>query len=1246
MKKHEKEVVVVGVGASAGGLEALQAFVKNLPFNTNLAYIVAQHLSPTYKSLMVALLTKDTEHQVAEAKNGLVIKPDTIYICPPNKNITIQKNLIVLSEIKQGLYGPKPSVDLFFESIAEEKKDKGIGIILSGTGSDGTRGVRAINAEGGFIVAQDPKTAKYDGMPNSAVNTGKVDLILKAEDIGPELLEILSYPRKPVVQGALDKSTSIYTNILTKLKEIKGIDFNEYKPSTIQRRIERRMTAMKTANLEDYYAFLAQNVEEVEALFQDILIGVTSFFRDSEAFDELKINLQNYLKQKEDNTIRIWAPGSSTGEEAYSIGIVLSDILGSDIGKYKIQIFATDIDEEALHLARKGIYPESALVEMDKKLRNKYFLVKTEHYEVIKPIREMIIFSRHDINKDPGFLRLDLIVCRNLLIYFSQELQKRLFPMFHYSLHDHGLIFLGKSESVGHYQTYFKTVDKKWKIYQAKYLGRKEPPQTIQLSERNDMLSASRIVHQAKKPSIQDNLSEYINKYILPMCIVINDSMDIVFVKGKNPYLIRPDGEQTQNIFRNVQPALSIELRSAIHNSIKDKNVFKSNFQKIILFGEVIRYVRIVVMPMDTDPNNNGMSLICFQEETGENFKSFDVNTINDENERTKEIELELARTKEHLQTVIEELETSNEEMQSLNEELQSSNEELQSSNEELETTNEELQSTNEELQTAYTEMRAMYEEKEEHANQLASITEEFEKSNNRLNAALDGIKMGIYDHHIPIQKQDYWNDIWAEVFGYRMGELPSDKTNMYGWIEERIHPNDKNLINELRESFIRGECQQYNVKCRMRHKKGHWIWIDNFAIPVESNEDGQVTRIIGTIRDISADIETNRELKNIAEKLKNAQKIASLGNWEWDIQEKQLLWSDEVYEIFGQTDQSFGKTYEEFIQLVYEEDRGYVKQSVDLALQKKSAYDIHHRINHPNKGILYVREIGSVVYDENNNATKMIGIVQDETQQKILEYEIIRANRSLDLSQSVSKIGSWDWNVRDDQLWWSEQMKCLFGYEQDALFEASYDSFINKVHADDREFVRQQVELAFNNKKSYNCNYRVIPNPKKTIIINSVGKVYFDDTDNPIRMVGIAQDVTEKINAQLILKENQERLKLATHSAKIGLWELMSATGVAYWDERSYEIFGIQPGTKVTYEIWHKLLHPDDAEKVHKEITAAIAEKRFYNVVFRIIRPDGQIYHIQGTGNPIFEGDEFIKIVGTNIDLTKHLSSFYGTPN
>lgn len=927
---------------------------------------------------MVELLSKGTKLPVLVASNGLVVEANTIYVCPPDENIFLDGNTILLAKPKINWHGPKPSVDLFFESLAESKEDKSIGIILSGTGSDGSRGLRAIKGAGGFTIVQEPSSAKYDGMPNSAIHTGIIDLILQADDMGKELEEMLNYAGKIVLKKATPSSTNIYKNILSKLREIKGVDFNQYKPSTIERRIERRMMALKIIKISDYYAYIVQNIDEVGLLFKDILIGVTTFFRDGDSFYILKEHMEEYLKHKKDKIIRIWAPGCSTGEEAYSLAMILSEILGADIGSYKIQIFATDVNEDSLHFARKGLYPESALLSLDKTIQNRYFSVKNEHYEVNKSIRSMVIFSRHNILKDPAFLRLDLVVCRNLLIYFSQELQKKLFPEFHYALNDGGLLFLGKSESVGHFQSYFKTIDKKWKIYKTSFIGAKEPPTTVSTYQANDLLNSTRIISETKKPTINDIVVEYVNDFIIPMCVVINENMDIVYVKGHNPYLIRPDGDQTQNIFKNINTTLSIELRASIHECSKQQAMFKSNFQKVVLLNEVERFVRMAVVPI-SNKNIDGLYLVCFQEEDSANFQYYTGQDIDTENPNSIKLEEELSKAKEYLQTVIEELETSNEEMQSLNEELQSSNEELQSSNEELETTNEELQSTNEELQTAYTELRAIYEEREQTAKEIRNINIEYKHINKKLEAALECSELGICDYHIPVKKDDIWDERWASILGYTLGELPSDKSHMSDWIESRVHKDDLKLYHEKYDEYISGKVDTYKIRFKMQHKKDGFRHLESFAMAYERNRDGKVLHSISTLKDITKEMQDQEKLSQSQERLSLATQSANIGLWEMKSFRSSVYWDKKSYEMFG-IKMGTEITFEVWKKCVHPDDLHLIQNELEASISQKRQYSSVLRILRPNGELLYYQATGRPIFNADGSFEKMVGTNMDIT--------------------------------------------------------------------------------------------------------------------------------------------------------------------------------------------------------------------------------------------------------------------------
>jgi len=791
-----KELVVVGIGSSAGGLEALQILLSKLPDIENCSYIIAQHLSPTHKSMMVELLNRVTNLPVVEIGNGLKIKPKTIYMTPENTDLFLKDGKICLKNVEQA-FGPKPSVNYFFSSLASEFKQKSIGIILSGTGSDGAYGIRAIKAEGGITIAQSPDSSKYDGMPLSAINTGKVDLVVSIENLALEIERI-------VKTLDIDIQSSMNERLLQQIYRLVfeefGVDFSQYKSSTIVRRIERRMATLKVIDLKDYLDILVSSKEEISNLYHDILIGVTAFFRDKEVFYNLKEYIQIITDKKEQGEeIRFWSIGCSTGEEAYSIAILLNETLGDKISKYKIKIFATDIDDESLKIARTGIYSETSLDGVNKAIIQKYFTIQKNQYEVKKSLRELVIFSRHNIVSDSPFLRLDLVSCRNMLIYFNQNLQNKFFPVVHYALKDGGYLFLGKSESVGNFVDLFSTIDKNGKIFKAQFTGIKEPPKLFNYSVMKSYDEPKLKKFKDESELLEDKIIEALGSMVLNQCAVINSSNDLLYLKGKIPYINHPQGRMTNNIFKLLSDELSLDLRTAINQANKDREATSTDFRSIHIMDDIYKYVRISVVPMQDEKNDDWLNILFFQTENSQNIKGT-LSFSGDENEIIKRLNGELENTKTHLQNVIEELETSYEEMQSLNEELQSSNEELQSSNEELETTNEELQSTNEELQTAYSELRVLYDDKDKRTIQLEALMEKFNQKANDLRNQKDLTEAIIDTAPIAITMLNkdglitFANTFALELFNLTKDEILNRKYNTSKW---KIEKFDGSLISD-----------------------------------------------------------------------------------------------------------------------------------------------------------------------------------------------------------------------------------------------------------------------------------------------------------------------------------------------------------------------------------------------------------------------------------------------------------------
>ena len=743
--RFQQNFCVVGIGASAGGLEALEQFFNNTPPDTGLAFVVVQHLDPEHRSMMVDLLKRYTAMKVFQAEDGMRIKPNCVYVIPPNKFLSILHGALQLIEPDPS-YGFRGPIDFFLRSLAEDREEKAISIILSGTGSDGALGIKAVKGAGGMTLVQAPHSAKYDNMPASAIATGCADHILPPEKMPRELIKYIQHPyilKTSKIDSVEPKALDYLEKIFLLLRSHTGHDFTYYKRNTITRRIERRMAVHQITKLGDYVRYLQQNKTEVGALFKEILIGVTSFFRDPEAFEALKKKVVSRVFEEKtmDMPVRVWVAGCSTGEEAYSVAMILVEEMEKGPKHFPIQIFATDIDENALEIARAGVYPESIFADVSSQRLKHFFVKEGNVYRIKKHIRQLIVFAEQDLIKDPPFSKLDLIVCRNLLIYLSSVLQKKIFPLFHYTLNPNGFLMLGPSESIGECADLFTLMDRRLKIFQ-----RKSSPNVIAEYRAAPLTNEGRdlLKRVGPKSSADMSLIQLTEKALLegyaPSCVIINEKCDIVHFRGRTGhYLEPPTGEASLNILKMAREGLRIELRSAIHKAFKKQTAVTRSGIRIKDNG-TWRVVNLVVKPFEQE-SLQGLMMVIF-EDVAPAFTKEESPAKGDEvspvDQRILDLEHELNSTKESLQTTIEELETSNEELKSTNEELQSTNEELQSANEDLETSKEELQSINEELVTVNSELQGKLDELSQTNNDMINLLSSTEVGtiflDNRLN--------------------------------------------------------------------------------------------------------------------------------------------------------------------------------------------------------------------------------------------------------------------------------------------------------------------------------------------------------------------------------------------------------------------------------------------------------------------------------------------------------------------------------
>ncbi len=721
MDNTEKAPVhVVGIGASAGGLEAIESFFKNMPDNSGVAFVVIQHLSPDHKSLMAELLSKRTLMPVYRAEDGMGVEKDCVYLIPPNKNLRIFHGKLLLSEQNRDDRGINLPIDIFFRSLAEDFGDKAIAVVLSGTGSDGTSGIRAIKENLGMVMAQAEETAAFDGMPRSAIATGLVDYILAPDAMPAQLLSYLKHPytSKDERSSVLLSNEDGLSRIFALLRERNKIDFTYYKPSTIIRRIERRMAVNQIQDLSDYVRFLESYASELDSLNRDLLIGVTSFFRDPEAFDALRNeHLANLLKShNREEKLRIWVAGCSTGEEAYSLAILCLELLDQLGLKLDIKIFATDVDREAILEASTGMYPESSVANIEPPLLASYFYVKEDGYQISRQVREMVVFAQHNLIKDPPFTNIDVISCRNLLIYLQPVLQKRVLELFNFALNAQGLLFLGSSETTGEMSEYFEPLEARQRIYQSN--GRRRPADLSPAAAdyrmhghagfgRSPLRQNALQLHEEER--LLERFIQGVSDDYLPFSMIVNDRLELLHVVGKSQdYLHFQSGKMINDVTKLATRDLAIPLSTGLQKVLKNQT--ELNYTNIHLrSSDMEQVVNMRLLPL---PVKKGQAplIAVFIEPAREPDRSVevDIQTYDvgkEAAQRISDLENELQFTRENLQATVEELETSNEELQATNEELLASNEELQSTNEELQSVNEELYTVNSEYQGKITEL-------------------------------------------------------------------------------------------------------------------------------------------------------------------------------------------------------------------------------------------------------------------------------------------------------------------------------------------------------------------------------------------------------------------------------------------------------------------------------------------------------------------------------------------------------------
>jgi two-component system CheB/CheR fusion protein len=966
---------IAAIGASAGGLEALQFFFQNIKKEANMAYVVIQHLSPDYKSMMKELLARHTTTPIQVAEDGMLVKANNIYLIPPKKSLSIYHGKLFLDDQQSKGHLHLP-IDIFFRSLASDLGSRAIGIVLSGTGSDGTSGVKAIKENGGMIIAQSPESCKFDGMPRSAIQTGLVDYVLEPQDIYEELSNYVKHPftrDQESLSSVLEKDSDGLTRVMLILRDFSGTDFSHYKENTLVRRLERRVSVNRFSTLNEYIDFLRNSDEEKRILYRELLIGVTRFFRDENAFNYIEEKIIPGISCNKPREIRIWSVGCSTGEEVYSIAMMLAKHIEDKKLNCDFKIFATDIDKRAVETAGTGFYPTSIMGDVSNDLLDRYFKSHDQGWQINDEIRKRIIFATHNVLKDPPFSKIDLLICRNLFIYFKPESQRKTLNKFYHSLAPDGIMFLGSSESSGELEEAFETVNSKFKIFKKRPGFHLSIEPDVYNPERLT-LSRERFTSSRSEQKVKQNYAlEHILNEVLPPSLLIDSSLNILqLINDVNPYLSIKPGE----FGRNVANMLDKELSLLINNLVRRLG----DETKRVVFEDVKRQkfgpTRIdLVGRLIPSGGDEFYYLISFQQslEIENKEEEEEVEIIDAATEKVKvsaqyqerliDLEKELQFTRENLQATVEELETSNEE-------LQASNEELIAANEELQSTNEELQSVNEELYTVNSE----YQEK----------IEELTEINNDVNNLLNNTDVAaIYlDRKLCIRK-----------FTRSFEQLSSIMNIDIGRPVEHLDPNIvyEGFISDLNKVHKDLQILEKEVE----HENGNIYFV---RLSPYRTDYQAVDGILATFVNISI-IKKERAISDeYNSRLQSALEMGNMAWWEWDIPTGHVNYHEKKATMIGYAPDEFPNDVYEICSYIHPDDYEMTMQSMRDHLTGVSRhYDVVYRIKTKEGGYRYYYDKGGIVErDKDGKPLKLVGVVADITREKLQEKQLLSKESAL----------------------------------------------------------------------------------------------------------------------------------------------------------------------------------------------------------------------------------------------------------
>lgn len=1089
-----KDFFIVGVGASAGGLNAVRELFSEIPQDTGITFVVVQHLSPDFKSLMPELLSSHTEMQIFTAEHGQEILPNCIYLNQRSKNLGVKDGRFILMDTapKENLNLP---IDILFRMLGEEFHEKAIGVVLSGTGSDGSRGIKTIKEAGGTIFVQEPDSAQFDGMPKAAISTNLADYVLPPSEMANKIIRYTN--NNLIIEGDVDDETydeKNYQSILFEIQKNSGINFKKYKANTLLRRLAKRMSLQNIETLQDYYNYLKNHEEELKILQQEFLIGVTNFFRDPDAFEIIKHTAIPHICQEKNKleNIRIWVAGCSTGKEVYSLAMLFDEYIRTNNLDLDIKIFATDVDKTALRKASSGSFSINDAEEIGEKYLDQYFVKSGDRIQIIKRLREKIVFSYHDVTNDPPFIQVDLIACRNLLIYLSSNTQQNVLSNFQFALNNNGFLFLGSSESLGKMDSMFKTVDNKHRVFQCikrrnQYFRNRTSHEAALPFQSHSMPQFQISNTQGYNQSSQNELFYYkfLSKKYAPVTVFIDEEFNVKFIQGSfKKWFSQTDGLFTNNLLGLVPQELSTVIRNGVRRCIK--------LAKPITIKNLVIDTDMVSMTTDLffeEVQNTEGNEKIFLVQFGESIKDFPAEQIvlsnedisNISKQRIEDLEYELKEKRIELQSVIEELETSNEELQSSNEELMSSNEELQSSNEEL-------QSVNEELYTVNTE----FQEK----------NKELENLNNDVNNLLNSTEIGtlFLDEELNIRK---FTPAIKKIFN----------------LEDRDHGRSidsfASEFNDDTRKMIIEDCQSALEELKtfegeVSDRKGNW-YLHRISPFVTVNK--KIEGVVVTFVDINELKDHQMALELKSDELDKAQEVAQMGSWRYDVTTDQVVWTEQLYKMYGFDPKLSPPPFSEHMKLFTDESWDLLSKAVDKCVNKGEPYGLELRTKRHDGSLGWMYASGNAYRNKKGEITHLRGIAQDITERKNLYEKLWHEKEFSTKITELSASGIYVYSFVGEQItYMNHQYEAIIGYNMAEVNALTREEFFELIYPDDRPIIKKHLRKLRQGGTPSKLEYRLKHKNGDWIWCYSIDSPFEKDRNGDITSyISVIIDITEK---------------------------------------------------------------------------------------------------------------------------------------